>query len=113
MPDDYRRRWFTDDYFDLFMWYEADGAIHGFQLCYDKPARERALTWTRANGFQHSGIDSGEALFSNLTPILIADRNFPVSKVLREFAQRSSGLEREIEELIRLKIVEYQSSGVS
>ena len=30
-----RRRWFRDDYFDLFTWQEPDGGIVGFQLCYD------------------------------------------------------------------------------
>jgi hypothetical protein len=55
------RRWIADEYFDLIVWYEDDQTIHGFQLCYDKPGRERALTWTRAGGFQHTAIDSGES----------------------------------------------------
>ena len=37
------RRWIADEYFDLIVWYEDDQTIHGFQLCYDKPGRERAL----------------------------------------------------------------------
>ena len=38
------RRWFTDSYFDLIVWYERDGAtLAGFQLCYDKEGEERAL----------------------------------------------------------------------
>jgi hypothetical protein len=43
----------ADDYFDLIVWYEPDGGVHGFQLCYDKPGRERALTWTLVDGFRH------------------------------------------------------------
>ena len=34
-----RRRWFRDDYFDLFTWQKEDGPdggiVVGFQLCYD------------------------------------------------------------------------------
>ena len=34
-----RRRWFRDDYFDLFTWQKGDGPdggiVVGFQLCYD------------------------------------------------------------------------------
>jgi len=40
------RRWFTDDYFDLIVWYGDQNAMIGFQLCYDKQGKERALTWT-------------------------------------------------------------------
>lgn len=36
---DYKRSWMTDEYFDLIVWYEPGNAIHGFQLCYDNPAR--------------------------------------------------------------------------
>jgi hypothetical protein len=34
---DYDRRWLSDDYFDLIVWYTSDDTVHGFQLCYDKP----------------------------------------------------------------------------
>ena len=30
-----RRRWFRDDYFDIFTWQAANGDVVGFQLCYD------------------------------------------------------------------------------
>lgn len=57
---DLDRRYISDDYFDLFVWYEADGQVHGFQLCYDKQRRQRALTWKRDQGFWHARIDGGE-----------------------------------------------------
>ena len=34
---DYDRRWLSDDYFDLIVWYTSTNTVHGFQLCYDKP----------------------------------------------------------------------------
>ncbi len=33
---DYDRRWLVDDCFDLIVWDDSQGGIHGFQLCYDK-----------------------------------------------------------------------------
>lgn len=109
--DDYRRRWFSDEYFDLYVWYEADGSVHGFQLAYDKSGNEHALTWTSRSGFRHSAVDSGEsAPFSNLTPMLTAGGRFPAAKVERKFRERASELETEIRELVIGKIREFESS---
>ena len=44
------RRWFTSPEIDLYVWLGEDGSPTGFQLCYDKQAREHALTWTQASG---------------------------------------------------------------
>ena len=111
LPDDYRRRWFSDEYFDLYVWYEADGSIHGFQLAYDKFGNEHALTWTSARGFRHSVIDSGESTpFSHLTPILTAGGDFPADRVVHELCERASQLEDDVRELVIRKIREFESS---
>jgi len=49
-----RRRWFQDDYFDLFV-LEADGELAAFELCYDIGSNERALAWSRGGGYFHDG----------------------------------------------------------
>ena len=49
-----QRRWFHDEYFDLFVW-QAQGEVTLFQLCYGVDAAERALVWHRAGGFFHDG----------------------------------------------------------
>lgn len=49
-----RRRWFHDEYFDLFVW-EAGGEVTLFQLCYGGDARERALVWDKSRGLFHDG----------------------------------------------------------
>jgi len=51
-----RRRWFHDEYFDLFVWQTDQGEITLFQLCYGVDAAERALVWHRAGGFFHDGV---------------------------------------------------------
>ena len=30
-----RRRWYQDEFFDLYTWHAPDGRLAGFQLCYD------------------------------------------------------------------------------
>jgi hypothetical protein len=53
-----RKRWFHDDYFDLFVW-ESDGEVMLFQLCYGNDTKERALVWDRKRGFFHDGSIAG------------------------------------------------------
>jgi hypothetical protein len=52
-----RRRWFHDDYFDLFVWETEDGDITLFQLCYGIAPSEKALVWHRAGGFFQDGAE--------------------------------------------------------
>ena len=107
---DLDRQFASDDYFDLFVWYEPDGQIHGFQLCYDKRRRERALTWTRNRGFMHARVDGGESSpNANGTPILIPEGSFPSETVRREFLARSPLLAAEIRDLVLARLDEYES----
>jgi hypothetical protein len=48
------RRWFHDDFFDLFVW-ETRGEVTLFQLCYGGDSKERALVWDRSRGLFHDG----------------------------------------------------------
>jgi hypothetical protein len=108
---DLDRRWISDEYFDLIVWYESQDQIHGFQLCYDKPHHERALTWTRARGYTHTAIDSGESKpTANRTPILVADGVFPAELVRREFIERGSLLPSDIRELVLARLKDYETN---
>jgi hypothetical protein len=49
-----RRRWFHDDYFDLFVW-ETGEEVTLFQLCYGVDSTERALVWDKERGLFHDG----------------------------------------------------------
>ncbi len=44
-----RRRWFHDEYFDLFVWQTVSGELVSFQLCYGVNASEQALVWNRVS----------------------------------------------------------------
>src|SRR2546423_14624489 len=105
---DLDRRWMSDDYLDLIVWYDKSGRVHGFQLCYGKPRWERALTWIKDRGFSHCEIDSGEAQATrNRTPVLLPNDAFPALTVLREFEQRSSPLPKSLRRLVTRKIAQF------
>ncbi len=57
-----QRRWFHDDYFDLFV-RETGGELSAFELCYGIGSSERALAWIRGRGFFHDGGLSGSEDF--------------------------------------------------
>jgi hypothetical protein len=103
VPGEGFRRWFTDDYFDLIVWYDAPGlepppdpvaGVKGFQLCYDKTGRERALTWTREHGFQHNRIDAGEIPgHAKMTPVILADGEFSHDAIAEKFRAQAAAVD--------------------
>jgi hypothetical protein len=53
-----QKRWFHDDYFDLFV-RETGGELAGFELCYGIDSNEQALVWNRGRGYFHDGETPG------------------------------------------------------
>ncbi len=105
------RRWFSDDYFDLIVWIGQDSAISGFQLCYDKLHRERALTWTRAGGYINERVDDGEdSPTKNRTPILLLDGLFPVQEILTLFVAASAEIDSCIRSFVAEKLGRYKDA---
>lgn len=96
-----RRRWFESDGFELVVWFDAQDAIEGYQICYDFGNGEHALTWRPGSGFSHSGVDDGEgAMFAKMTPILVPDGAVPWCAVAERFAKTSGMLEPRLRELV-------------
>ncbi len=107
------RRWFTDEYFDLIVWYGDDGSLVGFQLCYDKKQRERALTWTLENGFQHNRIDSGEVPgHSKMTPIIVADGAFSREDIAVRFEKAAAKMDADVARFVGSAVRGYPASPV-
>ena len=105
-----RRRWFTDDYFDLIVWYGDEERPIGFQLCYDKAGRERALTWTREHGFRHDRVDAGEIPgHSKMTPIIVADGAFDRTLVSRLFRQACPRIDPGIFDFVAERLESYSA----
>jgi hypothetical protein len=82
------KRWFQDDYFDLYLWQDSAGQVLRFQLCYERESRhERALEWHRGRGFQHLAVrqrysgspgrdDSGDMVLDGVLPYVALQERF-------------------------------------
>jgi hypothetical protein len=102
-----RRRWFHDDYFDLFVWQVPSGQVTSFQLCYGVNTSERALVWQQQRGFFHDGLrgwtEPGEIIGGGATP-----RNSAISDpVVERFYAAARGLPNDVREAVAAQIREY------
>ena len=91
-----RRRWFHNEYFDLFVWQTDVGEITLFQLCYGIDASERALVWHRVGGFFHDG--AGPATLST------------AEKIAARFEVAAHALPQNIRQAVTERIREYLAS---
>jgi hypothetical protein len=121
IPAEGFRRWFTDDSFDLIVWYDnpspqdatpgALATLKGFQLCYDKTGKERALSWTREHGFQHSRIDSGEVPgHAKMTPVIVADGEFSKDDVAELFRKEAEKIDPGLARFVYSTVKAYPRS---
>lgn len=105
-----RRRWFSDKYFDLIVWYDKDDSFWGFQLCYDRERCPRALTWSGKNGYKHTGIDDGETAGGayKSSPVLVDDGLFDSRAIGERFAAAAGELPSEISAFIAKKVSDFK-----
>ncbi|MFA6091577.1 MAG: hypothetical protein WCU88_00255 [Elusimicrobiota bacterium] len=110
--DDPPRRWFSDEFFDLIVWFEPDGSIYGFQLCYDREAAPRALTWIKGKGYSHDGIDTGDfpGGSSKASPILVQDGFFDAETITHRLAEASQNLPLEIRSIVLEKVSRFEKN---
>ena len=102
------RRWFTDDYFDLFVWYDENNTISSFQLSYDKGYKERAVTWTKKGGIVHTGVDDGEDdPTASRTPMLETDGNFDNTRVAEQFREAAAEIEPELAAFVHEQLMRF------
>jgi hypothetical protein len=90
-----QRRWFHDQYFDLFVWQTDVGEVTLFQLCYGIDASERALIWHRVGGFFHDG--AGPA------------RPPAADKIVARFEVAAQSLPQNIRQSVTDRIREYMA----
>ncbi len=102
------RRWFTDEYFDLFVWYDEDNSVSSFQLTYDKGHKERAVTWTPKGGMTHTGVDDGEDNpIASMTPLLKSDGIFDNQTVAEAFKVAGRKLDPRLAAFIYEKLLRF------
>lgn len=103
-----RRRWFSDDFFDLIVWYDDRDSLLGFQLCYDLRGDQRVLTWHRRRGYSHDRVDDGEQVPQrDMTPILVADGLFARDSIITRFKERVGDIDRTVAELVVARLEAY------
>jgi len=108
------RRYFCDDFFDLFVWYDNEGNdVVGFQLCYDKKRNEHSFIWESRKGFLHSGLDTGENNpgKAKQSPILIPDGYFDNIGIARMFEENSTYIDIDISEIVHQKLLGYDKTS--
>jgi len=109
-PGEYFRRWFSDDSFDLFVWYMPGQTIHGFELSYSNDSGEKAIRLFADKGFSHYAVDSGDQHSSSFSsPIL---RAVPTDKsemacLLSAYQASNQALPLDLATLVQNKLREY------
>jgi hypothetical protein len=102
------RRWFQDDFFDLYIWQARGGGVSAFQLCYDRRANERSLRWSPATGFAHDGVDIPEDKPGRaMSALLTVDGVFPAELVTKRFAESAKSLPAELREVVAARLSEF------
>jgi hypothetical protein len=106
-----QRRWFHDDYFDLFVWQAEQGEIVSFQLCYGVDSSEQALVWRKDHGWFQDGKTTVEPVPRKIlgtvlapAPLAGADATDPLASRF-EFAARS--LPDDIRSAVAARLREY------
>jgi hypothetical protein len=102
------RRWFHDEYFDLYTWESFGGDLIGFQLCYAKNGKERALRWSPGSGYRHEGVDAPEDKPGRgMSALFVADGVFDPNGVGARFESASIELPARVKEFVLVKIRAY------
>jgi hypothetical protein len=105
IPGQGPRRWFNDEHFDLFVWYDAGGRILGFQLCFDKDKRvERALSFTEEEGYSLNQVAGENSVCDMGSPVLAPGGEFSHRQLIDQLDERSAALERSLYEYLREKL---------
>ncbi len=109
-----KRRWFHDNDFDLVVWFDIDGGISGFQLCYKKDENQYALTWHDDGEYRHNIVDDGEKTPGKYkaSPILIDNGMFHGEKIVKRFVNASRNLEKKIADFVYEKMILYPDPDI-
>jgi len=107
-PGEPHRRWYSGLNMDLFVWFDDSNRVVSYQLTYDKPHDEKALTWKENEGLLHLGVDDGFRPGKHPgSPLLYRDGNINASKVVSMLNKNSGDLESSIKDFIISGIEEH------
>lgn len=109
-PGQLFRRWFNDELLDLFVWQEEGGRITGFQLCFDKQADERALTYSEADGYALHNVHTEESSLDMGSPVLRRGAELPFPHLLALLAERGAGIDSRVFRYVMEKLEAYPAA---
>ena len=98
------RRWFHDDYFDLFV-RETGEELLAFELCYSIHSDERALVWRRGEGYFHDGETSGAGNFIGAR--LAPGDPLEADPIIARFVLAAGGLGEALRLALEARLREY------
>ena len=97
------RRWFHDEYFDLFVWQTGDGELVQFQLCYGIDSSERALVWDKRAGYFLDGVQAAKSARGKASGAAAA----PIDPVVARFDAAASALPEDIRLAMTERVHEF------
>lgn len=105
--DNLKRRWFSDETLDMYVWYDNSDEISEFQISYNKQSDEQVLTWNIKSGLSNHGVDSGSTNPKKMksSPILTEQSRHNIELVRKLFMNSGQKLEHDLYEYVlsRLK----------
>ena len=105
------RRWFQDDYFDLFVWQDASGEPVAFQLCYARGGNEGAIEWHAQRGFSHGRIDPGARPARHaMSPLLRPDGVPPYYRIVNRFLDLPPDWDPQLHAFVLERLREYRQA---
>ena len=103
------RRWFQDDYFDLYVWQDVQGAPIAFQLCYERNRTEGVISWTAEGGFDHARVDGGEhPSHIAMAPTLRPGGHPPYFRIYSHFLDATTGWDPPLRAFLLEGLREYR-----
>ncbi|MDH5180944.1 MAG: hypothetical protein OEZ39_15645 [Gammaproteobacteria bacterium] len=110
-PDEPKKRWFFDHYFDLFIWESESSEIVAFQLCFEKKGVEKALSWSTDAGFKHLQVHNAGIKYGShkMSPVMYSTEWFQLTPVKYTFLESSAEIDRQVKNFVIEKLVECES----
>ncbi len=96
--DNLKRRWFTDNDLDLYVWQDHNGTIMQFQFSYNKPQDERIVKWSNNVGLSHYKVESGDPdpYKADTSAILVGEAHLDIDEVQKIFVRAAGKLDQDL-----------------
>jgi len=104
------RRLFSDEEMDLYLWYDQQMKLIGFELIHNLKRHSLSFKWRVGQSSTYSRINSGDTKPGREGfDFFVTENDFPYTKWVQMFSKRSHNVDSEITELILLKMSEHKN----